>query len=104
MTGLAALTIVPGDSPRSDDTIRLAVTGGFVEIPIAGSIDLDAERARLSKRLAELDRDLERAGTKLANEGFRAKAAPEVVTAEQDKLTRLSAERDQLFAQLGELG
>jgi valyl-tRNA synthetase len=75
-----------------------------VEIPIAGSIDLDAERARLSKRLAELDRDLERAGTKLANEGFRAKAAPEVVTAEQDKLTRLSAERDQLFAQLGELG
>jgi valyl-tRNA synthetase len=104
MTGLATLTIVPGDSPRSDDTIRIAVRGGFVEIPIAGSIDLDAERARLSKRLAELDRDLERAATKLANEGFRAKAAPEVVTAEQDKMTRLSAERDQLFAQLGELG
>jgi valyl-tRNA synthetase len=104
MTGLATLAIVPGDSPRSDDTIRIAVTGGFVEIPIAGSIDLDAERARLSKRLAELDRDLERVATKLANQGFRAKAAPEVVTAEQDKMTRLSAERDQLFAQLGELG
>jgi valyl-tRNA synthetase len=104
MTGLARLTIVPGDSPRSDGTIRAAVTGGFVEIPIAGSIDLDAERARLSKRLAELDRNLERVATKLANEGFRAKAAPEVVTAERDKMTRLSAERDQLFAQLGELG
>ncbi|MDP9328480.1 MAG: valine--tRNA ligase [Actinomycetota bacterium] len=104
MTGLAAMSILPGDSPRSDGTLRVAVTGGFVEIPIAGSIDLDAERARLSKRLAEVDRDLDRAGTKLANEGFRAKAAPEVVDAEQDKMTRLSAERNQLFAQLGELG
>jgi valyl-tRNA synthetase len=104
MTGLAAMSIVPGDSPKSDGTVRIAVTGGFVEVPVAGSIDLDAERARLAKRLAEVDRDLERAGTKLANEGFRAKAAPEVVTAEQDKMTRLSAERDQLFAQLAELG
>jgi valyl-tRNA synthetase len=104
MTGLATMSIVPGDSPKSDGTVRIAVTGGFVEVPIAGSIDLDAERARLARRLAEVDRDLERAGTKLANEGFRAKAAPEVVTAEQDKMTRLSAERDQLFAQLAELG
>ncbi|MEO8291897.1 MAG: valine--tRNA ligase [Actinomycetota bacterium] len=104
MTGVSTMAIIPGDSPKADDVVRVAVADGFVEIPIAGSIDLDAERARLSKRLAEVDRDLERAGTKLANEGFRTKAAPEVVVAEQDKLTRLGAERDQLFAQLGELG
>jgi valyl-tRNA synthetase len=103
MTGLAGMSILPGDSPRTDGTVRIAVSGGFVEIPI-GAIDLDAERDRLSKRLAEVDRDLERAATKLANEGFLAKAAAEVVSAERDKMARLGAERDQLFAQLGELG
>ena len=104
MTGLEAMTIIPGDSPKAPGTVRIVVAGGFVEIPVAGAIDLEAERARLSKLLGELDRDTERSATKLANEGFRAKAAPEVVAAEQDKLTRMRAERDQLFAQLGELG
>ncbi len=104
MIGLGSMPIIPGDSPKAEGTVRMTVTGGFVEIPVAGTVDLDAERARLSKRLGELDRDIERSLTKLANEGFRAKAAPEVVTAEQERLTRLSAERDQAFAQLGELG
>ena len=104
MTGLESMTIISGDSPKADGTVRLAVSAGFVEIPLAGSIDLQAERARLSKRLAELDRDLGRSSAKLQNEGFRAKAAPEVVAAEQDKLARMTVERDQLFAQLGELG
>jgi valyl-tRNA synthetase len=104
MTGTSDMTIVPGDSPKADGTLRAVVSGGFVEIPLAGAIDLEAERARLSKRLGELDRDIERSGTKLANEGFRAKAAPEIVAGEQDKLTRLTAERDQVVAQLGELG
>jgi valyl-tRNA synthetase len=104
MTGTSDMTIVAGDSPKADGALRAIVTGGFVEIPLAGAIDLEAERARLSKRLGELDRDIERSGTKLANEGFRAKAAPVIVAGEQDKLTRLTAERDQIVAQLGELG
>jgi valyl-tRNA synthetase len=104
MTGTSDMTVVPGDAPKVDGALRAVVSGGFVEIPLAGAIDLEAERARLSKRLGELDRDIERSGTKLANEGFRAKAAPEIVAGEQDKLTRLTAERDQIFAQLGELG
>jgi valyl-tRNA synthetase len=104
MTGLASMTVIPGDSPKAEGTVRIVIPGGFVEIPFAGTVDLEAERSRLSKRLGDLDRDLGRAGAKLANEGFRAKAAPEVVAAEQDKVTRLTAERDQVFAQLGELG
>jgi valyl-tRNA synthetase len=104
MTGLEAMTIIPGDSPKADGTVRIVVTGGFVEIPLAGSIDLGAERARLSKLLADLDREIERSAMKLANDGFRTKASPTVVAAEQDKLTRLTAERDQMFAQFGELG
>jgi valyl-tRNA synthetase len=104
MAGVSEMAIVPSDAPKADGTLRVVVAGGFVEIPLAGSIDLEAERARLSKRLGELDRDLERAATKLANEGFLAKAAPEIVAGEQDKLTRLTAERDQVFAQLGEIG
>jgi valyl-tRNA synthetase len=104
MTGLDSMKIVAGDSPKAEGTVRIAITEGFVEVPLAGSVDLDAERARLAKLLADIDRDIERASTKLANEGFRAKAAPEVVAAEQDKHTRLRAQRDQVFAQLGELG
>jgi valyl-tRNA synthetase len=104
MTALGSLTLVAGDAPKADGTVRVAFPDGFVEIPLAGSVDLEAERTRLSKRLADVQRDLERSEKKLANDGFRAKAAPEVVSAEGDRHTRLGAERDQLRAQLAELG
>ena len=61
---------------------------GDVELsmPLAGLVDLDEWRARQNKKLKSLQADVQKAERKLSNEGFLAKAAPEVVESERVKL------------------
>jgi valyl-tRNA synthetase len=49
-------------------------------------LDLDAERARLGKEIAGLDREAERIRDKLANPGFTSKAPEEVVEQQRERL------------------
>jgi valyl-tRNA synthetase len=104
LAGVSSLDVVAPGTAKAGGSTRTVVAGGFVEIPLEGAVDVEAERARIGKRLADATAQAERSGTKLGNEGFLAKAAPEVVAAEREKLERLEAERGQLRAQLDELG
>jgi valyl-tRNA synthetase len=83
---------------------RLLVQGETVLVPVGDLIDLDAERERLQKRLAEADEERTRAETKLANQGFRDKAPEDVVLAEKLKVERFEREAESLREQLAELG
>jgi valyl-tRNA synthetase len=67
-------------------------------VRVLPSADLDAEAVagRLEKRREELRSEVERAERKLGNEGFVAKAPPEVVEEERGKLERYRAELDEL--------
>ncbi|GLZ85843.1 valine--tRNA ligase [Metapseudomonas resinovorans] len=69
-----------------------------VLVPMAGLIDKDAELARLDKEIQRLDGEVKRVGGKLGNEGFVAKAPPEVIEKERAKL----AEAEQALANLTE--
>jgi valyl-tRNA synthetase len=74
----------------------IPVPGGAIEI--LASEGLDAEAAA-RKRAAERDRlaqEIDRAQSKLANEGFVAKAPAHVVQAEREKLERLRTELEAL--------
>jgi valyl-tRNA synthetase len=66
--------------------LALVVSGYEVFLPLAGLVDLDRERSRLTAELSSLQRDLARAEELLANPGFVSKAPPEVVQKEQAKL------------------
>jgi len=55
-------------------------------VPLAGIVDIAGEKARLDKELAKVSKDLEQSSRKLANRDFRAKAAPEIIQKEEDKL------------------
>ncbi len=74
----------------------VAVPGGSVAVLPSDAVDLGAAARRIDERRAWLDDEIARAGSKLANQGFVAKAPPAVVSAERDKLARLSEERDGL--------
>ena len=67
-------------------------------MPLAGAVDFDAELARLDKELAKLDKDLTITNKKLANEGFTAKAPPEVVQKERDRADALAEKQDKVKA------
>ncbi len=77
------------------DGLRLCL---FVEI------DLDAERARLSKEAARLQGEIAKAHGKLSNEAFVAKAPPAVIDQEKKRLADFSDTLTKVQAQLSRLG
>jgi len=72
-------------------------------VPLAGVVDVAAERARLAREAEKLGRESERLAAKLANPGFTAKAPAEVVARERARLAELDATRETLLAQLASL-
>jgi valyl-tRNA synthetase len=69
-------------------------------LPLAGVVDLAAERARLAKERAKADAEREKLARKLANPGFRAKAEPEVIQETEERLAEAEADLARLDAAL----
>ena len=82
------------------------VIGGGIEIylPLAGMIDLEAERVRCQKEIAHLEKQVAASKTKLANPGFIQKAPAEVVGREREKLADLELQAAKTWDRLKELG
>ena len=101
-------TIEPwvGDIKRltGADSVFEALEGVRVDLRIPDDVDTTDAVARLAKKLAEIDQKLERKRKKLANEGFVAKAAPEIVEKEQREVGELDEEAGRLRAQMTRLG
>jgi len=74
-----------------------------VELDLTGTIDIGAERARLTKDLATAHKDLQTAQIKLSNEGFMAKAPENVVVEIKERLVTTSADIERITAQLAVL-
>ena len=79
---------------------------GSVEIylPLVGLLDIGKELARLDKELAQAEQEVVRLQSKLANESFVAKAKPEVVEKEREKLAAQEERVGKLKARRAELG
>jgi len=95
---------VSDEPPDPTGSARLVVDGAQLLIPLAGVLDPEVERTRLSKRLAEIDAESAVFERKLANEAFLSKAPSEVVEKERNRLAALKEEAATLAAQLAELG
>jgi valyl-tRNA synthetase len=93
---LARLARLAFTSDGADPVASVPVPGGTVEILPSDDVDLEGAERRLAARRAKLEAEIERAERKLGNQGFVAKAPPEVVQAERDKLERLRAELESL--------
>ncbi len=91
----------PGEVPPPN---ALALVGDLrVMVPLAGLIDVTAERGRIGKEISRLEKDLERIEKKLGNEGFVSKAPPEVVEKERQKAGDARSTLEVLAAQLDAL-
>ncbi|MEO3433178.1 valine--tRNA ligase [Inquilinus sp. CAU 1745] len=69
-------------------------------LPLADVIDLDQERARLTKEIAKLDGEIGKIEKKLSNEQFLAKAPEEVVAEQRERQADAVATRKKLEAAL----
>jgi valyl-tRNA synthetase len=61
-------------------------------VPLEGLIDIEAELARINKRVAQLQSEIDRVQAKLANPNFADRAPAEVVAREREKLEQNQAE------------
>lgn len=74
-----------------------------IELDLSQSVDVAAERSRLSKDLAAAKKDRETAIVKLSNEGFMAKAPENVVAEIKERLAKTDSEIERITAQLDQL-
>jgi valyl-tRNA synthetase len=71
---------------RPTEALALMVGGVEVYLPLVGMVDIEEERRRLARELAEAEAEMARLDTKLSNPDFRGKAKPEVVAKDEDRL------------------
>ena len=88
------------ESSADEPAAAAAVVGSMrVLIPLAGLIDLSAEKTRLGKEIARIETEIKKCEGKLGNANFVANAPAEVVTQERQRIadwgTQLNALREQ---------
>lgn len=74
------------DNPPT--SLSQIVEGLELNIPLAGLVDIEAEKARLDKELNKLKGEVTRVEKNLSNERFVSNAPEAVVAAEQEKLAK----------------
>ena len=96
-------SLTPGD--RADaGAIQVVVEEATYLLPVADIIDLDAEKARLSKSVEKAAKEKAGIEGRLNNAAFLEKAKPEVVEEAREKLADLSAQIERLENALKSLG
>ena len=81
----------------------LVSEGVTVEIDLAGTVDLVAERKRLDKDIGAARKEAVQVSAKLGNAGFMAKAPADVVAKARERLATAEADLARLEARLAAL-
>ncbi|MFC4187746.1 MULTISPECIES: valine--tRNA ligase [Streptomyces] len=84
-------------------TATLPIAGATVALDLSGTIDVTAERKRLTKDLGAAEKEIAQANAKLSNEAFLAKAPDNVVDKIRGRLSKAETDVTRLTAQLDSL-
>jgi valyl-tRNA synthetase len=96
------LIIQESTPQKKEGQVALVVSGVEVYLPLAGLVDVEEERTRLERELAEMQRQSQRLEQLLAGP-FAQKAPPAVVQKERDKLAVIQESMQKLMGQLESL-
>jgi valyl-tRNA synthetase len=94
--------ITYADAPPAS-AVQIVVRGEVAALPLAGIIDLAAERARLEKEMTKVRGDIARVDAKLANADFLKRAPEEVVESEREKREEAEARQVKIVEALARL-
>ena len=101
--GLARVSSISRDMKPAQSATKV-VAGIQVHVSLVGALDVEAEKARVSKLIAGLEKDHERTSRKLENETFLSKAPEDVVAKEKAKKKEFEEKLRVQRAALKELG
>jgi valyl-tRNA synthetase len=102
LAGIGTLEIGPtaAKPPQSASAVHADFEAS---VSLAGLIDVEKEKARLTKQLAEKRKHLQGMHAKLANEGFMSRAPTEVVQQHREQMAETEAQLRALESNLREL-
>ena len=100
---LARLSEITYADDQPKGAVTVAIEGASVCLPLADVIDIKAEKARLEKAMAKVEKEAKGLASKLENESFLAKAPEEVVEEQRDRLHAAQAEGARLKGALERL-
>ncbi len=86
---LESLTIA-ANGEKLKEAAHAVLEGGIeIFIPLSGIIDIASELTKTEKEIVTNTQEIQQLKSKLSNEGFRTKAAPEIVAKEEARLVDL---------------
>ncbi|MEC5289839.1 valine--tRNA ligase [Aurantimonas sp. C2-6-R+9] len=100
---LARLASIETSDGAPDQSAQIIAGGATFALPLAGMIDIAAERSRLEKAEVKALAEIERIDRKLSNQKFVANAPEEVVEQEREKREAYRLEAEKLAAGLERL-
>lgn len=101
---LARLEEVSMEPAPAGAAIQIVVDEATYIIPLDGVIDIDAERARLTKGIAAAEKERDALAGRLGNPSFVERAKPEAVEKARADHAEKAAEAERLSAALARLG
>jgi valyl-tRNA synthetase len=93
LTGILNAELVAIDAHYAPTGLTPSSVTTDATIFMVGAVDPAAERQKLTKQLAEIEKQIAGTEAKLANENFTSRAAPVAVQRERDKLATLREQR-----------
>jgi valyl-tRNA synthetase len=103
LSRLARLSEVTPAETAPKGSVQIVVRGETLALPLAGIVDVSAERTRLGKALKEADGDIARCDGKLNNANFMARAAEDVIDEQREKRAEAAERRARIETAIGRL-
>ena len=103
LCGAAEIAIDANYDAPTGTPVSLTPVGEFY-LPLEGLIDVEAERARLTKEIEKVKIEVKKCEGKLGNASFVDRAPAEVVEQEKARLAEWLAKLEQLSGMLSALG
>jgi len=100
MVDAAQLTISATLKDKPKQAVAIVISSTEIYLPLAGMVDADAEKEKLGKQIAELDKQIEKL-EKLLGSDFVNKAPPNVVEKEKQRLAEAKETRGKMRERLG---
>ena len=103
LTGILNAESVTIDEHYNPTGLTPSLVTTDATIFLVGAVEPAAERQKLAKQLAEVEKQMASTEAKLANKNFTSRAAPIAVQRERDKLATLREQREKIQALLVKL-
>ena len=87
-----------------EGAVSIVTQDAKIYIPMGELVDFEAEKARLNKELAAVQKDLDFVNNKLSNENFVAKAPANVVAAQREQAAKYAEKIAMLKESIAKLG